>query len=251
MALLRFARSESALAALGLFARRAALRRDEIQRCEYGSSRSTDRSLRRDLRRGAHERPQAASTRASARGVELQAVLVAQALAKDTQRLSGYPYTLTTGHLSDGGRVLDGFLARFDHTIDHQNPGNQYAYATDLVHWFPGRDNSGADIVPSAPDIELCWRWLEEELRLVQPDILVALGLPAAKELLSRYAGVPVTRREPKLRDLVRQRHWVSVDGRKLPLFVVYHPSRAWQFPESGSVFDWTAAEIGAALRAA
>lgn len=173
--------------------------------------------------------------------------LVAQALAKDTQRLSGYPYTRTSGRLSDGGQELDRFLSRFGYTIDHRVTARKYAYATDLVHWFPGRDDFGADIVPSAPEIELCWRWLEEELRVADPALLVALGLPAAKELL-RYAGVQVTRREPQLRNLVRQRHTVSVDGRELPCYVVYHPSRAWQFPESGPVFDWTAAEIQAVL---
>jgi uracil-DNA glycosylase family 4 len=167
--------------------------------------------------------------------------LVAQALAADTQRRSGLPYVdWRSGRLSAGGQELDRFLERFGYTIDSSLRGRRYAYASDLVHWYPGERASGlGDLVPEPAEIDRCWSWLEEEIRLVEPRVLIALGLPAAKELLSRYARWRVGPSRPRLRELTGKEHHVHVLGRRVPLFVVYHPSRAWQFPnEAPAAFE-------------
>ena len=55
-------------------------------------------------------------------------------------------------------------LGDHGYTIDPHGHG-QYAYHTDLVHYFPGRRESGTgDVKPSAEEIELNRHWFEIEM---------------------------------------------------------------------------------------
>ena len=47
-------------------------------------------------------------------------------------------------------------------------------FYTNIVHHFPGREGSGDACPPYA--IEACKHWLEEEYKLVQPRLIVAVG---------------------------------------------------------------------------
>jgi len=181
-----------------------------------------------------------------------EVVLVAQALGRDTQRLSGFPYVFPGSGLSKGGATLDRFLAEFGYTIDPGAASRRYAFHTDLVPWFPGRNPRGSgDKVPTPEEIGRCWEWLEREIEIVAPRVVIALGLPAAKELLSRHGGMRVTRASPKLGDLLGGTHTCTFDGRALPTFVVHHPSGAFQHPASGAVYKSTGEAISGTLDAA
>lgn len=119
--------------------------------------------------------------------------LVGQALGSETQRLSGLPYTLPEGRLSQSGRALDGFLRQFGYTIDSSAVSQgrlRYAYASDLVQRYTGRNARGeGDRKPIRAEMDNCAEWLEEELLLVHPKVVLLLGMLPAKEFLKRYGA--------------------------------------------------------------
>jgi uracil-DNA glycosylase len=85
------------------------------------------------------------------------------------------------------GRVLDDALA--DAGIDRKQ-----VYVTNAVKhfkWTP-RGKRRIHQKPNAEEIAACRPWLDAELALVKPDVLVALGATAAQALLGR--GFRVTR---------------------------------------------------------
>jgi len=59
-------------------------------------------------------------------------------------------------------------------------------YVTNAVKHFKFTERGGRRIHPSPNQMEIkaCWPWLDEELRVVEPEAVVALGAVAAKALL-------------------------------------------------------------------
>jgi uracil-DNA glycosylase family 4 len=54
-----------------------------------------------------------------------------------------------------------------------------------VTRCYPGRPASGrGDRTPTATERELCSRWIEHELRLLQPDLIVTVGGLALRQLL-------------------------------------------------------------------
>jgi uracil-DNA glycosylase len=156
-----------------------------------------------------------------------EVVLVGQALAKDTQRLSGLPYTFPDGRPSGGGRELAAFLAQFGHSIVPSSP-LRYAHSIDLVPMFPGRKTTGSgDKKPTRREIADCRPWIERELAIIQPRVVVLLGGLPASAFLEHYAGVSVGR----LGEVAGRAFDVSVEGLSFAACPIYHPSGAWQFP--------------------
>jgi len=51
---------------------------------------------------------------------------------------------------------------------------------------FPGKNPKGGDRVPSPAEIAACRPWLEAELEVIEPRVLVCLGATAAQALLGR-----------------------------------------------------------------
>lgn len=105
----------------------------------------------------------------------------------DREDREGHPF------VGPAGRVLDQGLA--DAGIDHDR-----VYVTNVVkhfRWTP-RGKRRIHQRPTAEHIRACRPWLDAELRLVQPNILVCLGATAAQALLgptfrvSTDRGVPV-----------------------------------------------------------
>ncbi len=88
-------------------------------------------------------------------------------------------------------------------------------YITSITKCFPGPNRSGrGDRAPSRPEQELCAPWLEAEVALVDPAVLVPVGALA----IARFFGA-----DRKLIDLVGQRF--QIEGRiVVPL---PHPSGA------------------------
>jgi uracil-DNA glycosylase len=103
------------------------------------------------------------------RSLDAEVVLVGQALAQDTQRLSGLPYFFPDGNPSGGGRQLAAFLGRFGHSIDPKSD-LAFAHSVDLVPRFPGCKPAGSgDIKPSLREIKFCAPWLQTEIEIVSP----------------------------------------------------------------------------------
>jgi uracil-DNA glycosylase family 4 len=175
--------------------------------------------------------------------LDSRVILVGQAPGRDTQRLSGLPYCLPPPEsptLSRGGRVLDAFLSRFGYTIHPEGRG-QYAYHTDLAHYFPGRKTHGTgDAKPVRAEVVRSRRWLETELRLIEPAVVIALGKEPATAFLGRYAGRSVNR----LTDVAATPIQCRVPGRDVQLIAVHHPSGAFQHPSSRETYESAAGAL-------
>ena len=99
------------------------------------------------------------------------------------------------GHVFVGpaGRELDAALERAG--IDRSD-----AYVTNVVKHFKFRQRGKRRIhdTPKKSEVDACFPWLREELRLVKPDVLLILGAVAGKALLgpafrlTRSRGAPL-----------------------------------------------------------
>jgi len=99
----------------------------------------------------------------------------------DREDLEGRPF------VGPAGRVLDDALA--DAGIERKQ-----VYLTNAVKHFKWKARGKRRIhqKPNAEEIAACRPWLDAELAVVKPDVLVALGATAAQALLGR--GFRVTR---------------------------------------------------------
>jgi uracil-DNA glycosylase family protein len=93
----------------------------------------------------------------------------------DKEDLAGHPFVGPAGRLLDEALVEAG--------IDRKN-----VYVTNAVKHFKWRASGKRRLHerPNAAEIAACRVWLELELRLVNADVVVALGATAAQALLGR-----------------------------------------------------------------
>lgn len=87
------------------------------------------------------------------------------------------------------------------------------AYIANIVKCRPTDDN-GRDRPPSPQEVASCLPYLQRQIELIQPTVLVALGKTAALSLLGLDPATPVSR----LRGSVHR-------YQDLPLVVTYHPA--------------------------
>jgi uracil-DNA glycosylase len=94
------------------------------------------------------------------------------------------PYSSATG------RTLRGWLARADFSDDAFYDADRF-YLTSLTKCFPGKAKmGGGDRAPSRREIALCWDHLETELRLVRPELILALGRLSIEAMLPSCRGL-------------------------------------------------------------
>ncbi|AZO72214.1 MAG: uracil-DNA glycosylase [Mesorhizobium sp.] len=119
----------------------------------------------------------------------------------DQEDLAGKPF------VGPAGRIFDSILD--DAAIDRRK-----VYVTNAVkHFkFEPRGKRRIHSKPNAGEIRACRWWLDKELDLIEPNLVVALGATAAQALLGK--AVPVL----KMRGAVIER-----DG--LRVFITIHPS--------------------------
>ncbi|HEX6160016.1 MAG TPA: uracil-DNA glycosylase family protein, partial [Thermoanaerobaculia bacterium] len=85
-----------------------------------------------------------------------------------------------------------------------------------VIRCFPGRDaKAGGDRVPDAEEIARCGRHLDQELRLLRPELIIAVGTLASKQLL----GIA------ELKQAVGRIHRASRAGHEFDVVVLPHPS--------------------------
>jgi uracil-DNA glycosylase family 4 len=115
--------------------------------------------------------------------------------------LQGEPF------VGQAGKLLDNMLS----AIGLRRGEN--AYIANIVKCRPTDDN-GRDRPPTPDEVAACLPYLERQIALIQPTILVALGKTAALSLLGLEPETPVSRLRGKV-----HRH------AGLPLIVTYHPA--------------------------
>lgn len=120
----------------------------------------------------------------------------------DQEDLQGHPFVGPAGKL----------LAR---ALEAAGIPREQAFVSNAVKHFKFelRGKRRIHKSPTQREAAACLHWLEDEIRLVQPGALVALGSTAARQLLGR--AVPV---------MAERGHWLPrADGREV--LVTLHPS--------------------------
>jgi uracil-DNA glycosylase family protein len=121
----------------------------------------------------------------------------------DREDLAGEPF------VGPAGAVLD-------RALDEAGIAREDTYVTNVVKhfkWKAGRGKRRLHQRPNAEEIAACRPWLESELAVVHPQVVVCLGATAAKALLG--SGASVTRDHGK---------FVEVDFAPLATMTM-HPS--------------------------
>jgi uracil-DNA glycosylase len=93
----------------------------------------------------------------------------------------------------------------------------QQVYMTAVCRCFPGKSPQGGDRVPDADEIANCSRWLNAELDLLQPELVLLVG----KLAIAQYMPVD------KLVDVIGQRFRMKLRGRWCDVIPLPHPSGA------------------------
>ncbi|MFC5473658.1 uracil-DNA glycosylase [Paraherbaspirillum soli] len=129
--------------------------------------------------------------------------------------MQGEPFVGPAGKLLDNMLVAMG-LKRGDN-----------AYIANIVKCRPTDDN-GRDRPPSAEEVAACLPYLQRQIALIQPTVLVALGKTAALSLLELDPKTPVSTLRGKVHRYA---------GR--PLVVTYHPAYLLrQLADKGKVWS-------------
>jgi uracil-DNA glycosylase family 4 len=115
--------------------------------------------------------------------------------------LQGLPF------VGPAGKLLDNMLMAMDLSR------TENAFIANVVKCRP-IDDDGRDRPPAPDEAAACMPYLQRQIELIQPAVLVALGKTAAVSLLGLPADSPVG----KLRGQV-------FEYRGLPLVVTYHPA--------------------------
>ena len=85
-----------------------------------------------------------------------------------------------------------------------------------VIRCFPGRDpKAGGDRVPDAFEIANCAAHLDREIALLQPELVIAVGTLAAKQLIGMA----------ELKTIVGRVHRVTRAGHAFDVVVLPHPS--------------------------
>jgi uracil-DNA glycosylase len=93
----------------------------------------------------------------------------------------------------------------------------QQVYMSAVCRCFPGKNPKGGDRVPDKTEIDTCSQWINKEIELLQPRLI----LPVGKLAISQY--LPVN----KLVDVIGKRFRQSINGAEVDLIPLPHPSGA------------------------
>jgi uracil-DNA glycosylase len=99
-------------------------------------------------------------------------------------------------------------------------------YVSAVCRCFPGKNPKGGDRVPDRLEIENCSKWLDAEIALLRPGLIV----PAGKLAIARF--MPVTR----LADIIGSQFSVEFNGFRTEMVPLPHPSGAstWHRTDPG-----------------
>lgn len=109
-------------------------------------------------------------------------------------------------------------------------------YMAAVCRCFPGRNPGGGDRVPDAGEVAKCARWLEEEVTLLQPQLVIPIG----KLAISQFVAFD------KLTDVIGKKLEVEYCGVRFDLVPLPHPSGAspWHRVEPGKTLLREALEL-------
>ena len=102
----------------------------------------------------------------------------------------------------------------------------QRVYMAAVCRCFPGKNPKGGDRVPNPAEIDNCADWLQAEIDLLKPELILPVGKLAISQLL------PVK----KLNDVIGKLYPVTFHGHRTEAIPLPHPSGAstWHRTEPG-----------------
>lgn len=102
----------------------------------------------------------------------------------------------------------------------------ELVYMAAVCRCFPGKNPKGGDRVPSPVEIKNCQTWLEAELQLLKPHLIIPVGKLAIAQLM----------KVEKLDMIVGKKHRLELLGKKTDIIPLPHPSGAsvWHRVEPG-----------------
>lgn len=172
-------------------------------------------------------------TPVASRASKPRAMLVGQAPGK-VEAEGGVPFA------GRAGKTLFGWLARAG--LEEETAREQI-YIAAVTRCFPGPHPSGrGDRVPSKQEQAQCADWLESELRIIKPKLLIPVGRLAIERFLPPLP----------LDELIGTRHSIVHAGGKSTVIPLPHPSGAssWFYQnENRKLLDRAIELIGNELR--
>ncbi|MGZ4981119.1 MAG: uracil-DNA glycosylase family protein [Methylobacter sp.] len=109
--------------------------------------------------------------------------------------------------------------------IDEQS-FRERVYMAAVCRCFPGKNPKGGDRVPSPDEIDNCSGWLQAEVELLKPDLILPVGKLAIAQLMQ----------VKKLDEVIGKLHPVTFHGHRTEAIPLPHPSGAstWHRKEPG-----------------
>jgi uracil-DNA glycosylase len=149
-----------------------------------------------------------------------------------------------------GGRPFAGRAGRtlfkwFDSIGLDEAAVREHVYIAAITRCYPGPSPSGrGDRVPSPAERDLCSRWLDAELGMIRPRVIIPVGRLA----IDRFLGpAPLDR-------LIGRVHLLRIGRREVRVVPLPHPSGAssWvNLPENRELLQQALRQLGSELRAA
>jgi len=105
----------------------------------------------------------------------------------------------------------------FDSIGIDEHSFRQQVYMSAVCRCFPGKNPKGGDRVPDKGEIERCSRWINKEIELLQPKLIIPVG----KLAISQYLTVN------KLVDVIGKKIKLEIHGVTCEVLPLPHPSGA------------------------
>lgn len=93
----------------------------------------------------------------------------------------------------------------------------QQVYMAAVCRCFPGKNPKGGDRVPDKTEIASCAQWLDKELELLQPKLIIPVGKLAITQYMTAN----------KLVDVIGKQFRLPVNGIEVDMIPLPHPSGA------------------------
>jgi len=132
--------------------------------------------------------------------------------------LAGRPFAWTAGKT-----LFKWFL---ENTGVDEEEFRRTVYMAAVCRCFPGKTPQGGDRVPDLIEIKTCRRWLEGELALLRPELIIPIGKLAIRQFIP----------EAPLSETIGKMFTVSLPSGPVDIIPLPHPSGAspWHRMEPG-----------------
>jgi uracil-DNA glycosylase len=146
-------------------------------------------------------------------GAVLSKVLLVGQAPGIREPVAGRPFAWTAG------KRLFGWFLQWTGVTEEVFRARVYMAA--VCRCFPGRTAAGGDRVPNPQEVENCSRWLQREIELLEPGLVIPVGRLA----IERF--VPC----PRMDEVIGRQFRGSLYGREFDVIPLPHPSGASPWP--------------------